>query len=174
MYRWRRFRGNIGMRMQVRGFEHVLAHICYLLRLDAIEGLQYIDHLCVEDGNRSATLLAVANKYVFTANFPLRLFADMYLSIVNFFRYYALSASSAVFKYTETKLNTRYAPKSLCITYTPVEGTMLIDTETVKNLEIVSNNTNRKSKQSLYGCVLGHLRVSDASACLYANLLPAF
>ncbi len=66
-------------------------------------------------------------------------------------RYYALSATSALFKYTETKLNTRFASESLLIRYVPVDGTMMIDPETVRNLELIGNMANKKSAHSLFG-----------------------
>jgi hypothetical protein len=69
-------------------------------------------------------------------------------------RYYALSAASALFKYTEIKLNTQFANGSLRIRYLPVDGTMMIDPETVRNLEIVGNMGNAKSPHSLFGCGL--------------------
>ena len=51
------------------------------------------------------------------------------------------------------KLNIRYSAGSLSIRYTPVEGTMLIDPETIRNLELVGNMGSRKSNHSLFGCV---------------------
>ena len=69
----------------------------------------------------------------------------------NTHRYYALSALCALFKYSEMKLNVRYSARSLSIRYTPVEGTMLIDPETIRNLELVGNMGNRKSNHSLFG-----------------------
>lgn len=68
-------------------------------------------------------------------------------------RYYALSALCALFKYSETKLNVRYSAGSLSIRYVPVEGTMMIDPETIRNLELVGNMGSRKSNHSLFGCV---------------------
>jgi DNA mismatch repair protein MSH4 len=67
------------------------------------------------------------------------------------YRYYALSAASAVFKYAEIKLNTQFAAGSLRIRFVPVEGTMMIDPETARNLEIVENMGNAKSPHSLFG-----------------------
>lgn len=52
------------------------------------------------------------------------------------------------------KLNMRFAPGSLRIRYIPVEGTMLIDPESAKNLELVGNMSSQKSLHSLYGFVL--------------------
>jgi len=69
-------------------------------------------------------------------------------------RYYALSALCALFKYSEMKLNVRYSAGSLSIRYSPVEGTMMIDPETIRNLELVGNMGNRKSNHSLFGCVM--------------------
>ena len=67
------------------------------------------------------------------------------------FRYYTLSAACALFKHAEIKLNTRYANHSLRIRYTPVEGTMLIDNDSAKNLELVGNMLHKKSTHSLFG-----------------------
>ncbi|KAF8508765.1 muts domain V-domain-containing protein [Gautieria morchelliformis] len=94
-----------------------------------IAGLDFIHQLCVDNEDRTATLVSVSNKY------------------------YALSAAAALFKHMETRLNTIYAARSLRITYTPVEGTMMIDTETAKNLELVGNMTRKKSSHSLFGRV---------------------
>ena len=69
-------------------------------------------------------------------------------------RYYALSATSALFKYAEIKLNTQFSNGSLRIRYVPVDGTMMIDPETARNLEIIGNMGNAKSPHSLFGCGL--------------------
>lgn len=53
-------------------------------------------------------------------------------------KYYALSAASALFKYLESRGRT-FGARSLKIRYLPLEGTMLIDFETAKNLESVEN-----------------------------------
>lgn len=66
-------------------------------------------------------------------------------------RYYTLSAASALFKYVEIKLNTRFASGSLRIRFVPVEGTMMIDPETARNLEIVDNMANTRLPHSLFG-----------------------
>lgn len=52
------------------------------------------------------------------------------------------------------KLNVRYSAGSLSIRYAPVEGTMMIDPETIRNLELVGNMGNRKSNHSLFGYVI--------------------
>jgi DNA mismatch repair protein MSH4 len=100
-------------------------------------------------------------------------------------RYYALSAASAVFKYVEIKLNTQFSSGSLRIRYVPVEGTMMIDPETARNLELVDNMGNARSPHSLFGYVLlsfaeefslllsvvNHCSTAMARRLLRANLL---
>ena len=68
-----------------------------------------------------------------------------------YFRYYALSAACALFKYAEAQMNTRFAAASLRIKYIPVDGTMMIDTDTARNLELVGNKIHQKSTHSLFG-----------------------
>ncbi|KAJ6554549.1 muts domain V-domain-containing protein [Mycena capillaripes] len=109
-------------------------------------GLEFVSQLCVEDDERAGTLLAVANKY------------------------YALSAVCALFKHAETKLNTRFASGSLRIRYIPVEGTMMIDPDTARNLELVGNMSHKKSSHSLFG-TLNHTYTTMASRLLRVNIL---
>ena len=71
----------------------------------------------------------------------------------DYYRYYALSAASALFKHAELRLNVRFAASSLLIRYTQVEGTMMIDSDTARNLELVGNMSVRKSAHSLFGYV---------------------
>ncbi|KIM51244.1 hypothetical protein SCLCIDRAFT_143691 [Scleroderma citrinum Foug A] len=108
--------------------------------------MEFITQLCVEDHERAATLVSVADKY------------------------YALSAAGALFKHTESRLNTRFATGSLKIRYAPVEGTLMIDMETARNLELVGNAVHRKSGHSLFG-VLNHTYTSMATRLLRANIL---
>ena len=67
-------------------------------------------------------------------------------------RYYALSAVSALLKYVEFR-HVVFAPHSLGIRYTPIDGTMLIDTETTRNLELLRNlgHNGKKSVHSMFG-----------------------
>ncbi|KIM81717.1 hypothetical protein PILCRDRAFT_97607 [Piloderma croceum F 1598] len=109
-------------------------------------GIEFINQLCVEDDERAATLLAASNKY------------------------YALSAACALFKHSESRLNTRYAAFSLRIRYVPVEGTMMIDPDTARNLELVGNMARKKSTHSLFG-TLGHTWTAMASRLLRVNIL---
>ncbi|KAJ7938405.1 muts domain V-domain-containing protein [Mycena leptocephala] len=84
--------------------------------------------------------------------------------------YYALSAVCALFKHAETKLNTRFAAASLRIRYVPVEGTMMIDPDTARNLELVGNMSYKKSTHSLFGTV-NHTYTAMASRLLRVNIL---
>lgn len=54
-------------------------------------------------------------------------------------RYYALGAACALFKHLETAHSLVFPPRSLRIEYQPLEGTCMVDVETAKNLELVSN-----------------------------------
>ena len=56
-------------------------------------------------------------------------------------------------------MNTRFAAGSLRIKYVPVDGTMMIDPDTARNLELVGNMTSKKSSHSLFGSV--HLYYSE-------------
>ncbi|KAH9891206.1 muts domain V-domain-containing protein [Cubamyces lactineus] len=109
-------------------------------------GLEFVSQLTVDDDERAATLVAVSNKY------------------------YALSAASALFKHAELRLNTRYASSSLRIRYTQVEGTLLVDPDTARNLELVSNLSARKSTHSLFG-LLNHTFTPMGARLLRTNIL---
>ncbi|KAF9453355.1 hypothetical protein P691DRAFT_771528 [Macrolepiota fuliginosa MF-IS2] len=109
-------------------------------------GLEFVMQLCVEGDERAATILAASNKY------------------------YALSAACALFKYAESQLNVRFSASSLRIRYVAVEGTMMIDPETVKNLELVKNVMSRKSSHSLFGA-LNYTFTAMGARLLRANIL---
>ncbi|KAI0757543.1 muts domain V-domain-containing protein [Daedaleopsis nitida] len=109
-------------------------------------GLEFVNQLMVEDDERAATLVAVSNKY------------------------YALSAASALFKHAELRLNTRFAASSLIIRYTQVKGTMMIDSSTARNLELVGNISARKSAHSLFG-LLNHTYTAMGARLLRVNIL---
>ncbi|KAF7344644.1 MutS 4 [Mycena venus] len=113
---------------------------------DKTGGLQFVSQLCVEDDERAGTLLTVTNKY------------------------YALSAVCALFKHAETKLNTRFASGSLRIRYVTVEGTMMIDADSARNLELVGNMSYKRSTHSLFG-TLNHTYTAMAARLLRVNIL---
>nr|VWO97153.1 YL1_C domain-containing protein [Ganoderma boninense] len=107
-------------------------------------GLDFVNQLMVDNDERAATLVAVSNKY------------------------YALSAASALFKHAELRLNVRFAASSLLIRYTQVEGTMMIDSDTARNLELVGNLSVRKSAHSLFG-YLASSEVREVSSSKIAS-----
>ncbi|KAM5542142.1 hypothetical protein V8D89_004015 [Ganoderma adspersum] len=109
-------------------------------------GLDFVNQLMVDNDERAATLVAVSNKY------------------------YALSAASALFKHAELRLNVRFAASSLLIRYTQVEGTMMIDSDTARNLELVGNMSVRKSAHSLFG-LLNHTYTAMGARLLRVNIL---
>ena len=61
-------------------------------------------------------------------------------------------------------MNTRFAAASLRIKYIPVDGTMMIDTDTARNLELVGNMIHQKSTHSLFGLIFSPLTI-----CTYAH-----
>ncbi|KAH8101458.1 muts domain V-domain-containing protein [Cristinia sonorae] len=113
---------------------------------DISVGLEFVNQLCVDGDERAATIVAASAKY------------------------YALSATSALLKYAELKMNTRFAAASLRIRYEQGEGTMMIDPETVRNLELVGNMTSKRSSHSLFG-ILNHTYTAMAARLLRVNLL---
>ena len=48
-------------------------------------------------------------------------------------------------------MNVRFAAASLRIRYVPVDGTMMVDPDTARNLELVGNMTSKRSQHSLFG-----------------------
>lgn len=144
-------------------------------------GLEFILQLCVEDDERAGTVIAVSNKCIYSVSHTHILFIRWNS------RYYALSAACALFKHAEAKMNTRFAAESLRIRYVPVEGTMMIDPDTARNLELVENMTYKKSLHSLFGCawdllfklclltsrsrILNHSYTAMASRLLRVNIL---
>ncbi|KAK7468350.1 MutS protein msh4 [Stygiomarasmius scandens] len=113
---------------------------------NATNGLEFIQQLCVEDEERAGTILAVSNKY------------------------YVLSSASALFKHVELRLNTRFASATLRIRCLPVDGTMMIDPESARNLELVGNLSYKKSTHSIFG-ILNHTYTAMAARLLRVNIL---
>ncbi|CDO71736.1 hypothetical protein BN946_scf184920.g20 [Trametes cinnabarina] len=127
-------------------------------------GLEFVNQLTVDDDERAATLVAVSNKSIYAPIFlPTK--ADILLD-----RYYALSAASALFKHSELRLNTRFSASSLLIRYLQVEGTMLVDSDSARNLELVGNMSMRRSAHSLFG-LLNHAFTPMGARLLRVNIL---
>ncbi|KAG2100499.1 hypothetical protein BD769DRAFT_193978 [Suillus cothurnatus] len=59
---------------------------------------------------------------------------------------------------------------SIRIRYIPVEGTMVIDPDTVRNLELINSQTRKKSNPSLFG-VLYYTYTAMATRLLRTNIL---
>ena len=114
--------------------------------LKSFSGLEFVNQLIVDDDERAATIVAASNKWIY-APFSIHKLTHGWL----YARYYALSAASALFKHSELRLGTRFAASSLLIRYAQVEGTMMIDSDTVRDLELVSNLSGRKNAHSLFG-----------------------
>ncbi|KAI9487454.1 MAG: muts domain V-domain-containing protein [Benjaminiella poitrasii] len=66
-------------------------------------------------------------------------------------KYYCLSAISSVFHYILENENYTFADHTIKFSYQGAEGTMLIDTITAKNLELVSNTSNSHARNTLLG-----------------------
>ncbi|PVF95072.1 hypothetical protein CPB86DRAFT_764679 [Serendipita vermifera] len=93
-------------------------------------GLNFITELSLQDDERAGLLVTVHS------------------------RYYALQAVAALFKYIEATFDTIYPPHTLVIKYRALEGSMLIDTETARNLELIEGVSGLKA-HSLYGILNG-------------------
>lgn len=95
-------------------------------------GFEFLTQLVFDDEERTPTIVAAKAKYV-----PTRRSCSRMLDRSS--RYYALSATSALFKYLESAHQLTFASKSLHVRFATLEGNMLIDRDTALNLELVSN-----------------------------------
>ncbi|OCH88996.1 hypothetical protein OBBRIDRAFT_888728 [Obba rivulosa] len=127
-------------------FEHVAVEPVLRKYWNDGAGLEFVNQLTVDDEERAATLVAVSTKY------------------------YALSALSALLKHAELRLNTRFAAASLRIRYVQVDGTMMIDPESARNLELVENAAGKRSRHSLFG-LLNHTYTAMGARLLRVNIL---
>ncbi|OWZ55230.1 DNA mismatch repair protein MSH4 [Cryptococcus neoformans 125.91] len=94
-------------------------------------GRDFLEDLAVDDELKASTLMAIENKF------------------------YALCALSGLFRYLQVWRNIEFSERSLRMKYVVSEGTMFIDIETAKNLELVRNNLTNKAAHTLYS-VLNH------------------
>ncbi|WWD03136.1 hypothetical protein V865_001183 [Kwoniella europaea PYCC6329] len=85
-------------------------------------------------------------------------------------KYYALCAISALFKFLEVRQGLRYPNEALKIRYASSEGTMFIDTDTAKSLELVKNTLTNTTKDTLYG-TLNKCFTPMGSRLLRGNIL---
>jgi DNA mismatch repair protein MSH4 len=86
-------------------------------------------------------------------------------------RHYALSAAGALFSYLELKLHFICHAASLSIQYHVLEGTMLIDQETIDHLELLQNVAHSRSKASLFGLLSAGCSTAMGLRALRANIL---
>lgn len=66
-------------------------------------------------------------------------------------RYYALSALAAALHYIEREQGFAFMAGSLRVSYVALEGTLFIDVDSARNLELVKNNITHKTYNTLYG-----------------------
>ncbi|KAM0752833.1 hypothetical protein T439DRAFT_299108 [Meredithblackwellia eburnea MCA 4105] len=109
-------------------------------------GFEFVTQLIIRDQERTATILGLKSKY------------------------YALSAVAAMFKYLQSQRGVTFPPESLKMTFAPLEGTCLIDSETAAHLELVANLVNKKSKQHLLG-LLNHCFTPMGTRLMRTNIL---
>ncbi|PLW11173.1 hypothetical protein PCANC_10804 [Puccinia coronata f. sp. avenae] len=89
-------------------------------------------------------------------------------------KYYALGAASAVIDWTQKRLiqtgKSRWERHTFNVKWLSVEGCMLIDRNTIMDLELINNAISSKSKKSLFG-LLNHTYTPMANRLLRSNLL---
>ncbi|XP_059143835.1 mutS protein homolog 4-like, partial [Physella acuta] len=85
-------------------------------------------------------------------------------------KYYCLATTGALLKYVEFIQNIIFAPKSLKAVYRGCEHTTMIDTTTVRNLELLQNLKNPMSQHTLFG-VLNHTKTPGGGRLLRSNIL---
>ncbi|XP_074077248.1 mutS protein homolog 4 isoform X2 [Macrotis lagotis] len=108
------------------------------------KGLEYIEQLCTTEFN--TVLMEVQSKY------------------------YCLAAVAALLKYMEFIQNSVYAPKSLKVCFQGSEKTVMIDSSSAQNLELLINNHDCRSNHTLFG-VLNHTKTPGGSRRLRSNIL---
>ncbi|GAA5880327.1 hypothetical protein JCM16303_003899 [Sporobolomyces ruberrimus] len=127
---------------------------------------------CIQDEFPRTAIVPVARKY-WDEQFLIQLSAKDHERLNTIestkSKYYALSCVCALFKYLDTQ-GTSFSPNSLKVRYAPFEGTCLIDSESAKNLELVQNILDQKSKQHLLG-MLNRCYTPSGTRMLRSNIL---
>ncbi|KAH8088295.1 muts domain V-domain-containing protein [Filobasidium floriforme] len=85
-------------------------------------------------------------------------------------KYFAVSAASALYHHLSTVQGIGFAPGSQKIIYQAAEGTMFIDPDTAKNLELVCNAISPTSKSNLLG-VMNRTQTKMGYRVLKASIL---
>lgn len=87
-------------------------------------------------------------------------------------RYYVLSACSALFRYIEAFESRILFSQSIRVRWTALEGTLSIDFETARALELTENSGNKKSNASLFGVLTQEYKCTPMTRrLLRTNLL---
>ncbi|CAG8475627.1 9924_t:CDS:10 [Ambispora leptoticha] len=114
----------------------------------------------LEENMQSATMTPIGRKYfndVVGMNYikQYALEEDSAVLILGLTsKFYCLSAAAAVLKYIESTQNIFFTDHSIQFKYQGCEGTMMIDCASARNLELITNITNPRSKHSLYARLL--------------------
>ncbi|CAO3606962.1 unnamed protein product [Cunninghamella echinulata] len=111
------------------------------------DGLQYINHYGIEE-NITVLLPVIRSKY------------------------YCLTSVSSLFKYLEDSNSWTYLQHTIKFTYQSVEGTMMIDAITAKNLELVASldTATIRSKDTLFG-TMNHTSTAMGARLLRSTIL---
>ncbi|RMX43324.1 hypothetical protein pdam_00014951 [Pocillopora damicornis] len=108
------------------------------------KGLDYVKQLCVPELN--TVEMEVASKY------------------------YCLATAAALLKYVEFIQNIVYAPGSIKVVFKGSEKTAIVDSSTIKNLELIQNARDPESGHCLCG-ILNHTKTAGGARLLRSNIL---
>jgi DNA mismatch repair protein MSH4 len=128
------------------------------------QGLDYIQNLAFQY-DIEPLKVALNGKFYATASF----------SAVSLFNHFLLRVCACLnefkaMKYIEHNHSLLFAPHSLRIRFKPSEDTMMIDISAIQALEIMQNQENSKSKESLFG-LLNHTSTPMGSRLLRSSIL---
>ncbi|XP_035824498.1 mutS protein homolog 4 [Aplysia californica] len=85
-------------------------------------------------------------------------------------KYYCLATTGALLKYMEFIQNVMFAPNSLKAVFKGCENSTMIDSATVKNLELLQNLRDPISQHSLFG-ILNYTKTAGGGRLLRSNIL---
>ncbi|ORZ23987.1 muts domain V-domain-containing protein [Absidia repens] len=85
-------------------------------------------------------------------------------------KYYCLAATSALFKYLEGRDGRAFCEHTLKFVYDTVEGTMMIDAISAKNLELINNLSKANNKETLFG-TMNHTTTPMGARLLRTTIL---
>jgi DNA mismatch repair protein MSH4 len=84
--------------------------------------------------------------------------------------YFVFSAIAALFDFISTTSDISFKEKSVFFKKLSIDGRMMIDYQTTRCLELVENNKNNKSSESLFG-ILNHCSTKMGSRLLRSSIL---